>query len=1024
MSFMNYSSGRIPLSSILIIDDDPDIRTTLTDLLTDEGYEVEAVNRGALAIQRVLERRFAAAILDIGLPDFDGLSILKVLTELDAIMPVIVLTGFVTVNNTIGSLKKGAFAYLTKPYHQDEVRATVKRAVGVRDLSAKTETIQQDLHESLERFKAVVDSAPDAIVLADSSGRITSWNATAEELFGYGSAEACGQPLTILMPERYQASHTAGLLRLRTDGQAPVGRLLEVHGVKKDGSEFPIELSIASWTSKGETFYSGIIRDITGRKQAEAQLLAREEQLRLAMAASNLGVWDWDVRSDSMSYSNNFAELFGLDPEVAGKRYEGFLHTVHPEDRRRLDDTIRMALDQRKEFTAEFRVGWPEGSVRWIEAKGHVHVDASSEPIRMVGVAMDITDRKKAEEALTKSEERYRALYEDNPCMYFTVSADGLVRSVNRFGAEQLGYRPEELVGHSVLGVFHTDDQRHVVEELEAAFLQPDKPKYWEFRKVRKDGTVLWVRESVRIVEDTESHPLALIVCEDISERKRAEDALRRQERELSDFFENGVLGHHWVGPDGTILRANQAELRMLGYRRDEYIGHQITEFHVDRDVIDDVFRRLARGEVVNSYETTVRCKDGSTKEVLMDSNVLWDNGTFVHTRGFTRDISQQKRAEHRLSRMNECLLQLGTDSHENMQRLLDVCRELMAATVALYYRRDGDSMAAGCSWQFPQSTDADAALDRSLCGAVLNGDQVTPLVIRRIQDTHYAQTDPNVSRLHLQSFFGQAVKSNGAVSGSLCLLYHQDYAGLPGDNKLLGILASAIGVEEARQRAEHSLRRQECQLRQLLEEREQLSRDLHDGIIQSLYAVGLLLVDCQSTFPAGSAQRGMLQSGTSQLNAIIREIRHSIIEQHPPLLSTATFPLALRSLMQTMNGRPAPKFHLHVDDQLLTVLSPEQGNHLLYIVREAVSNCLRHAQAATVTVTLAPADEALCLKIEDDGQGFDLHAVGNSCMGLRNIHARAEKLDATVTIQSMKGQGTSIILHLPTDMRRHGQNA
>src|SRR5687768_10333081 len=105
---MSSSLGRVALSSILIIDDDPDIRTALTDLLTDEGYEVEAVNRGALAIQRVLERRFAAAILDIGLPDFDGLSILKVLTELDAIMPVIVLTGFITVNNTIGSLKKGA----------------------------------------------------------------------------------------------------------------------------------------------------------------------------------------------------------------------------------------------------------------------------------------------------------------------------------------------------------------------------------------------------------------------------------------------------------------------------------------------------------------------------------------------------------------------------------------------------------------------------------------------------------------------------------------------------------------------------------------------------------------------------------------------------------------------------------------------------------------------------------------------------------------------------------------------------
>jgi PAS domain S-box-containing protein len=883
---MTSSLNRVALRTVLIVDDDQDIRAALTDLLISEGYEVESVGRGALAIQCVLERRFAAAILDIGLPDFDGLSILKVLMELDAIMPVIVLTGFVTINNTIGSLKKGAFAYLTKPYNQDEVRATVKRAVGVRELAAKTKDIQQDLHESLERFKAVVDSAPDAIVLTDSSGHIFSWNATAEKLFGYHSSEICGQPLTILMPVRYRQRHTDALFGRRAEGHGPVGRLLEVHGLKKDGQEFPIELSIASWASKGETFYSGIIRDITERKRAEA--------------------------------------------------------------------------------------------------------------------------------ALTKSEERYRALYEDNPCMYFTVSAQGRVLSVNRFGAEQLGYRPDELVGGSVLAVFHPDDQHNAEKELRLAFADPDTVKYWEFRRVRKDGTVCWVRESVRIVHDSDRMPLALIVCEDVTERRRAQEALQRQERELSDFFDNGVLGHHWLGPDGTILRANQAELRMLGYRRDEYIGHQITEFHVDRHVIEEVLTRLQRGESVNSYEATLRCKDGSTKEALIDSNVLWDNGTFVHTRCFTRDISQQKRAEHRLSRMNECLLHLGTDSRQNIQQLLDVCRELMAATVALYYRREGESVTSGPPWQFPTlTTSSPAALDGALCEAGLNSPEAGPLMIRSLERTHYAQTDPNVSHLHLQTFLAQAVRSRGVLSGSLCLVYQHDHVLLPGDNKLLGILASAIGVEEARQRAEHALKQQERQLRQVLEEREQFSRDLHDGIIQSLYAVGLLLVDCQSTLPAESTAFTMVQRGTSQLNAVIREIRDSIINQHSSELSATTLSLALRSLVQTMNGRTAPKFHLNLDDKLLTGLSATQGSHVSYIVREALSNSLRHAEATAVTVSVKRANEGICLTIEDDGQGFDLEKVGSSCMGLRNIQARAEKLGTTVTIRSTRGRGTSILLHL-----------
>src|SRR2546430_9329810 len=97
-------------------------------------------------------------------------------------------------------------------------------------------------------------------------------------------------------------------------------------------------------------------------------------------------------------------------------------------------------------------------------------------------------------------------------------------------------------------------------------------------------------------------------VARDISERRRAEEALRRSEQELSDFFENAVVGLHWVGPDGTILRANRAELEMLGYAPDEYVGHNITEFHADREVISDILRRLRAGEVLHECEARLRC--------------------------------------------------------------------------------------------------------------------------------------------------------------------------------------------------------------------------------------------------------------------------------------------------------------------------------------------------------------------------------------------------------------------------------
>jgi PAS domain S-box-containing protein len=131
-----------------------------------------------------------------------------------------------------------------------------------------------------------------------------------------------------------------------------------------------------------------------------------------------------------------------------------------------------------------------------------------------------------------------------------------------------------------------------------------------------------------------------------VLQQQRSEARIRRSEQELADFFDNATVGLHSAGPDGTILRVNRAELTMLGYSADEYIGHHIAEFHADRCIIDGMLRRLRAGEKVRNCETRMRCRDGSIKNVLIDSSVLWEEGRFIHTRSFTRDITEQKRAE------------------------------------------------------------------------------------------------------------------------------------------------------------------------------------------------------------------------------------------------------------------------------------------------------------------------------------------------------------------------------------------
>jgi PAS domain S-box-containing protein len=230
-----------------------------------------------------------------------------------------------------------------------------------------------------------------------------------------------------------------------------------------------------------------------------------------------------------------------------------------------------------------------------------------------------------------------------------TKTLDGIITSWNK-GAERIfGYTAEEAIGKPVLMLIPPDHHNEEPAIL-AKLRRGERIEHYETVRVRKDGSLINISLTVSPIRGPEGQIIgASKVARDITDRKRAEDALRQSEQELSDFFENAVVGLHWVGPDGTILRANRAELEMLGYAPEEYLGHHIAEFHADRTAISDILRRLQAGEVLHEYEARLRCKDGSIKHVLIDSSVMWEKGEFVHTRCFTRDITERKQAEFEL---------------------------------------------------------------------------------------------------------------------------------------------------------------------------------------------------------------------------------------------------------------------------------------------------------------------------------------------------------------------------------------
>jgi PAS domain S-box-containing protein len=168
----------------------------------------------------------------------------------------------------------------------------------------------------------------------------------------------------------------------------------------------------------------------------------------------------------------------------------------------------------------------------------------------------EITERVRAETALRHGEVRYRALYENNPSMYFTVDAAGTVLSVNQFGAEQLGYTIAELVGQPVLNVFHAEDKTEVLQQLQTCLQNPAQAFHWEFRKIRKNGTLLWVKEHAHAVRDLDGKAVVFIVCEDITGHKRMELALRESEKLAAAGRMAARVAHEINNPLGGIQTA------------------------------------------------------------------------------------------------------------------------------------------------------------------------------------------------------------------------------------------------------------------------------------------------------------------------------------------------------------------------------------------------------------------------------------------------------------------------------------
>ena len=388
----------------------------------------------------------------------------------------------------------------------------------IRDISERK--IAEDYRLKLA---TIVESSDDAIASGTLDGIIVSWNAGAQRMYGYTEAEAIGKPIAILVPPELPDEENKIHEMLKAGGRI---EHFETVRVAKTGKRINVSLTISPIKdSSGRILgISGIARDITERKLAEEALLASEERRRLAQQAAGIGTFERDVRTGRITWAEGLEPLYGLPPgSVLGKTSAFFNDLIHPADRERTAHLIQQALKTGQPTEGEWRATWPDGSVHWIVSRWQALMDDSGEPSRVVGVNMDVTERKLAEQELHAHEALLKIFVKNVPVAVAMLDRDMRYLQVSDRWCSDNSVEASELLGRLREELPEMPERWKEVNRraLQGEILRADEER-WE-----SGGSTRWARWEVRPWRSSDGTVGGILIfAEDITNRKRMEEEL------------------------------------------------------------------------------------------------------------------------------------------------------------------------------------------------------------------------------------------------------------------------------------------------------------------------------------------------------------------------------------------------------------------------------------------------------------------------------------------------------------------
>ncbi|MFN3387886.1 MAG: PAS domain S-box protein [Allosphingosinicella sp.] len=508
---------------------------------------------------------------------------------------------------------------------------------------------------------ALAESSLDSLVLADDAGRVIAFNAAAEATFGYAREEAIGLPVSdLIVPHDLKAAHDRGFARYVGGGRGKfVGKRFETEARRKDGSTFPVELSLTETKLPGQRVFAAAFRDLSERVDT-ARLAKIRRQLELAVEGAQLGIWSYNPRTGISWYSDRAKEIVGLEDSFDDEG-EAYRRRVHPDDRAQLVFDRRDGDFPVGPVATEYRVVHPDGATRWVHSLGAAERDPSGEVEAVHGVIIDITSQRTALDQLGSTRRQLELAVQGAQLGAWSFDMQTRRTWYSKRSKAMYGLPPEtEMTTEVLRASIHPDDWEAVADPYLNGFKE-DRVEI-EYRVLCPDGSTRWIHSLGAADRDADGVARTVSgIHLDITDRKRAEEALEEARLHLELAVDGAQLGIWTVDPRTGETWYSDRSRNLWGVDKELRLDAETLKRYIHPDdwhIVIEPYRKDFPGDRI-AFEHRVVWPNGDVRWVQSLGTAQRDaHGVVQRVSGIHLDVTQRKGAEEELARSRDALHQ------------------------------------------------------------------------------------------------------------------------------------------------------------------------------------------------------------------------------------------------------------------------------------------------------------------------------------------------------------------------------